>query len=49
MNPKMVKILTFLGLGMSVAGAIITNVASNQTQKILINEAVNAKLTELPK
>lgn len=46
MNPK---ILTFVGLGLSLAGAVVSSIASNQTQKLLIDEAVNAKLTNLTK
>lgn len=46
MNPK---ILTFIGLGLTLAGTIVSGIASNQTQQVLINEAVNAKLANLPK
>lgn len=46
MNPK---ILTFLGLGLTLAGTIVSAVASNQTQQLAINEAVNARIAELTK
>ena len=46
MNPK---ILTFIGLGLTLAGTLVSTIASNQTQKLLIDEAVNAKITNLPK
>lgn len=43
------KILTIVGLGLTLAGTIVSGIASNQTQKVLINEAVNAKITNLTK
>lgn len=43
------KILTIIGLGLTLAGTIVSGIASNQTQKVLINEAVNAKITNLTK
>lgn len=46
MNPK---ILTIVGLGLTLAGTIVSGIASNQTQKLLIDEAVNAKVTDLTK
>lgn len=49
MNTTMVKILSIGGLALSVAGAIITNIASNQTTKLAIDAAVNAKIAELSK
>lgn len=46
MNPK---ILTIIGLGLTLAGTIVSGIASNQTQKLLIDEAVNAKVADLTK
>lgn len=46
MNPK---ILTFIGLGLTLAGTLVSTIATNQTQQLLIDEAVNAKITNLPK
>lgn len=46
MNPK---ILTIIGLGLTLAGTIVSGIASNQTQKSLIDEAINAKVADLTK
>lgn len=46
MNPK---ILTFIGLGLTLAGTLVSTIATNQTQQLLIDEAVNAKISNLPK
>ena len=43
------QILTFVGLGLTLAGTIVSGIASNQTQKLLIDKAVNAKITNLAK
>lgn len=49
MNPKIVKILSIGGVLLSVAGMVISNVATTQTQKITIAEEVNKQLAELNK
>lgn len=46
MNPK---ILTFIGLGLTLAGTVVSAIAGSQTQQMAINEAVNAKFAELQK
>ena len=46
MNPK---ILTFIGLGLTLAGTLVSTIVTNQTQELLINEAINAKIANLPK
>lgn len=46
MNPK---ILTLVGLSLTLAGTIVSAIATNQTQQLAINEAVNAKIAELQK
>lgn len=46
MNPK---ILTFIGLGLTLAGTLVSTIATNQTQQLLIDEAVNAKIANLQK
>ena len=46
MNPK---ILTFIGLGLTLAGTLVSTIATNQTQQLLIDEAVNTKIANLPK
>ena len=46
MNPK---ILTLVGLGLTLAGTLVSTIATNQTQQLLIDEAVNAKIANLPK
>lgn len=46
MNPK---ILTFIGLVLTLAGTLVSTIATNQTQQLLIDEAVNAKIANLPK
>ena len=46
MNPK---ILTFIGLGLTLAGTLVSTIATNQTQQLLIDEAVTAKIANLPK
>lgn len=46
MNPK---ILTFIGLGLTLAGTLVSTIATNQTQQLLIDEAVNAKIANLSK
>lgn len=46
MNPK---ILTFIGLGLTLAGTVVSAIAGNQVQQMVINEAVNAKFAELQK
>ena len=46
MNPK---ILTFIGLGLTLAGTLVSTIATNQIQQLLIDEAVNAKIANLPK
>lgn len=46
MNPK---ILTFIGLGLTLAGTIVSTIATNQTQQLAINDAVNAKIADLTK
>lgn len=49
MDQKMIKILSIGGLVLSVAGAIVTNIAGTQATQAIINEAVNAKFAELSK
>ena len=46
MNPK---ILTFIGLCLTLAGTLVSTIATNKTQQLLIDEAVNAKIANLPK
>ncbi|WP_288886961.1 hypothetical protein [uncultured Eubacterium sp.] len=46
MNPK---ILTFIGLGLTLAGTIVSTIAGNQVQQMAIDEAINAKFAQLQK
>ena len=46
MNPKM---LSFIDLALTLAATLVSTIATNQTQQLLIDEAVNAKIANLPK
>lgn len=49
MNQTVVKIMSIGGLVLSVAGMVLTNIATSNAQTNAINDAVNAKIAELTK
>lgn len=40
------KILTFVGLGFTIIGTVVSAIATNQTQQLQINRAVNAEISK---
>ncbi len=49
MGSKMIKLMSFGGLALTLAGTIVSAIASNKSQQVIIYEAVKEQLANLTK